>query len=259
MVSEIFGGNRSIIAFVSVGLMGAGLLSDFIITLYWWINYYPWGIRYENTIFGICFCSIVCWICSFICLFVIILMLLSFFLFPRITDNNYVSIFLVTFTTMFGILSFISGFVCGCLGLFNKHNIYEYGKQKIYVKTKCYHYLLTTSHKRPFEYARIHKKAENYGNWLFTILKKIERNVQDEEKETFIESIKKSIDENKPDLMEIYLQEKFLTSQNSYKNDLCAALAGPLLIFSLLIFAGVLCFGFAAFCFGAGRILVSNV
>ena len=117
MVSEIFGGNRSTIAFVSVGLMGAGLLVNFIITIYWWSYYNPYGIRYQNTVFGTYFCSIVCWICSIICLLAIVFMLLSFFLFPRLAQNNLLSLILVTFTTIFGILSFISGFLCGCFGL----------------------------------------------------------------------------------------------------------------------------------------------
>lgn len=229
-LSDIFSSEKKILAFVGLGLIGAGVFADFITAIVWWSRIHPWlshGTGDGKTVYS---SLIACWVFALLCIIIIaVLLILAFFvksIFEKISESSLLTIVCISIV---GILSFvvaITAIIASSFALKNK-TIHEYGES---YNIKCYEYLYDPGVERWVD-SQPEDELEDYYKWDSKIREKITKCVRWEYDE---------------------YEDYEYCEDREYTNYLCAEVGAPSLIFAIFQIIGIAIFIYVALPFIKG-------
>lgn len=253
IIHNFFSGKNQLFAFITAGILFAGLFSCLVISGYWFSYYNSYGKHAEYTVLATYYCTLLCMVFSLLALVVLIFMVVSHFFLSFISENRLFSNIIVIVLTVFSIFSIITGLLCGVLGVtdINPNGLYEYVKQvNSHFDPKCHTLLIDGISGSMYYYAKEHNDARGYGSWMSKILKKICPDIY-----KFLESYPQAMEKTPKEFI-IYMLEQFMNENDDrgwarevdallaesgakYSNALCKSVGVPSFIFSIFTIVGL--------------------
>ncbi|KAK8847270.1 hypothetical protein M9Y10_019856 [Tritrichomonas musculus] len=212
-LEAILGSEKKMIVLVSLIMIGAGILADFIVTIVWWSRLHPWfshAAKSGKTVYS---ALIAAWV--FCLISIIVLALLAVFkffvqsIYEKIGENRLISIIVIAVVSVLSVVIFICTIIPAGFALKNQ-NIYEDGEKYNF---KCYEYVSEGS----------------IGIYEYFISKYGYDYYETPEYNDFIRWSEK-------------LDSHVMTKNDEWSNYLCAEVGAPALVFSLILLIGVILF-----------------
>lgn len=253
-ISSVFEGSRSILVWVAIGLMGASLFVELVVTAYWWSYYHPFGIHYNYLVKATYICTLMCWIFSLIALLLLILIVVSYFVIKPLADSDALSTLIVVIFSIFSIIACLFGIICGALGIIKPNYTYISGSTTYKYDCKCYTQLFSHADEA-FDYAYDNNKAKDYGEFMYKLLMKIvkDKEVKDVTKEEFLEGMAPIFLETNKDLArKAFDEEMFELMSLNYNSNLCTSTGAPALVFAVILIVGLIVFACGGCCVKSG-------
>ncbi|KAK8849902.1 hypothetical protein M9Y10_018491 [Tritrichomonas musculus] len=251
IIHNFFSGKNQLFAFITAGILFAGLFSCLVISGYWFSYYNSYGKHAEYTVLATYYCTLLCMVFSLLALVVLIFMVVSHFFLSFISENRLFSNIIVIVLTVFSIFSIITGLLCGVLGVtdINPNGLYDDVENPTF-DPKCHTLLIDGFSGTMYYYAKEHNDAKGYGSWMYKILKKIcpevtkflESYLQESElkpKEFIIYILQLSIDEDDVSGWAREVDTLLAESGAKYSNALCKSVGVPSFIFSIFTIVGL--------------------
>ena len=160
-----------LLVYLSMILIALGLISDFIITIVWWLRIHPWMAHAKQSGKLVYISTFMCWIISLIG-FISILILFSKSKYLQLQSKEIAFPPWMTYFTIIiclsSLLSSVSGVTASSFALKNeKVSLGKFGK----LKNKCYRYILQSNPMK--EWAIKKGKEEEFETWYNDLLDKI--------------------------------------------------------------------------------------
>lgn len=204
IIHNFFGGKNQIFAFITAGLLFAGLFSCLVISGYWY-SYYTYGVHADYTVLATYYCTLLCMVFSLLALVVLIFMVVSHFFLSVISESRLFSNIIVIVLTVFSIISVLTGLLCGVLGVMDidPNDNYDW-LDNPHFDPKCHSLLIYEFSRDMYYYARDHNDAKGFGTWMHKIVTKIYPDAKE-----LISNISKEFDIKGKDLFISILQYAF--------------------------------------------------
>lgn len=214
-LEAIFGSEKKMIVKISLIMICAGILADFIVSIVWWTRLHPWyshAIRTGKTVYSSLIAS---WVFCLVAIIVLALIaIFKFFvqsIYEKIGENRLISIIVIAVVAVLSVVIFICTIIPAGFAL-KKAKIWEYGES---YNLKCYEYIADAAEgiDRYFE--------SKYGDY--------EDYYEEKEYEDFQKWERK-------------LNSHVFTEDDNVTDYLCAAVGAPALVFSLILLVGIILF-----------------
>lgn len=277
IIHNFFGGKNQLFAFITAGILFAGLFPCLVISGYWY-SFYTYGKHAEYIALATYYCTLLCMVFSLLALVVLIFMVVSHFFLSFISESRLFSNIIVIVLTVFSIFSIITGLLCGVLGVTDidpKDNYDWLDKSRF--DPKCHSLLIFELSRALYFYAKDHNDAKGYGTWMHKIVTKIypdakelisniSREYDIKEKDIFIDTLQYAFENDDyinvtelinskivdvifgrdtfyiDDFMDFTLagfDSEYIHYAAKYSDALCKTVGIPSIIFSILTIAGL--------------------
>lgn len=222
-LESIFSEQKKKLTLISLGLLGAGLLADFLTNVVWFSRINPWFRYGEYSLPNVYNATCVCWFFSLVGLIAVVALVICFLyvkkIFNMVSENSATSIIVIVTITILSLISLLAALVSAHYGLKEEYGYMDYRDP---VNYKCYKdfFEMDDELNSLRAYISLKNKYISYDKWENKIYRKI-----------FKETTYKDYDGEDHDTVKL----------TGY---LCADVGAPSLVFALVQIFGLCLFYF---------------